>query len=237
MKRFLFVAVVAVAGAAFAQEIGTEITPVTPTSGAGNTSTSTSSSSTSSTSSQPEQKSGYVYKPKGAKEEAAKPTWDGTKVSASGGDFGLRAGFGASGSTALPASSSGGAAVAAPSVGISFMAADSFKLLVDLGFGMGMVGSSVLLALNATLGFDYLFRTPGDALRPFFHFAGFFSMAGSSNFVVGFGAQLGFGAEYFFNPAFSVNGRLLLAVPMAVPGDFVLGIFTVTPGVGATWYF
>ena len=102
---------------------------------------------------------------------------------------------------------------------------------------MALVGSEAIIALSATLGFDYLFRTPADALRPFFHLGGFFSMAGSTNLLVGFGAQLGFGAEYFFNPAFSVNGRLLLSVPMAIPGNFVLGIFTVTPGVGATWYF
>ncbi|MFZ5440767.1 MAG: hypothetical protein ACOZQL_12220 [Myxococcota bacterium] len=230
--RIALVVAVLVAGAAFAQEIGTEITPVTPSSGVNPQPTS----STPATSSQPEQKSsGYTYKPKGAKEEA-KPTWEGTRLSASSGDFGVRAGFGASGSISLPTTARG-SSVAAPSVGISYLATDGFKLLVDLGAGFAMVGSNVLLALNATVGFDYLFRTPADALRPFFHFAGFFNMAGSSSFDIGFGAQLGFGAEYFFNPAFSVNGRLLLAVPMAVSGEFTLGIFTVTPGVGATWYF
>lgn len=246
MKSLVVAAVVLVSGAAFAQEIGTEITPTTPTSGANNGSTSSSSSS-SSTTTQPEQKGGYVYRPQGAKkEEPTKGTgssstgsgWDGTKLSASSGDFGLRAGFGASGAIALPSGSASAFAssFAAPTVGVSIMAADSFKLLVDLGFGMAISGSTPIIALSATLGFDYLFRTPGDAMRPFFHLAGSFNMAGSSNFVVGFGAQLGFGAEYFFSPSFSVNGRLLLAVPMAVPGDFVLGIFTVTPGVGATWY-
>ena len=233
MKQLALLLVVVMAGSAFAQEIGTEITPTTPSSGV-----------------QPQNdppppppaeqpKSGYVYKPKGAKQESSSsgaPAFSGTKVSASSGDFGIRAGFGASGSLALPAGSGAGAAVAAPTVGIAFFATDGFKLLADLGFGMGLVGSNALIALSATVGFDYLFRTPGEALRPFFHFAGSFNMAGSSNFVIGFGAQLGFGAEYFFSPSFSVNGRLLLAVPMSVPGDFVLGIFTVTPGVGATFY-
>ena len=122
-------------------------------------------------------------------------------------------------------------------MGIAYFAGDAFKLLVDLGFGLGLVGSNALFAVSTTLGFDYLFRTPGDVLRPFFHFAGSFTLSSSgSNALVGFGAQLGFGAEYFFNPAFSVNGRLMLAVPMSANGNFVLGIFTVTPGVGATWY-
>lgn len=236
MKQLGLALAVLVAGSALAQEIGTEITPTTPTSGV-----------QPQPQTQPpppppaeQPKQGYVYKPRGAKEErtaAPAPAWTGTKVSASGGDFGLRAGFGASGSVGIPTSTSGGASVAAPSVGIAYFAGDAFKLLVDLGFGLGLVGSNALFAVSATLGFDYLFRTPGDVLRPFFHFAGSFSLSSSgSNAAIGFGAQTGFGAEYFFNPAFSVNGRLMLAVPMSANGNFVLGIFTVTPGVGATWY-
>lgn len=233
MKQ-LVLAFVVVAGSAFAQEIGTEITPTTPTSGV---QPQNNPPPPPPPAEQP--KSGYVYKPKGAKEVSTAPGaagFAGTKVSASSGDFGIRAGFGASGSAALPAGSTSGATVAAPSVGIAYFATDGFKLLVDLGFGMALVGSNALLALSATVGLDYLFRTPAEALRPFFHFAGSFYMAGSSNFAIGFGAQLGFGAEYFFSPSFSVNGRLLLSVPMSVNGQFVLGIFTVAPGVGATFY-
>ena len=235
MKQLL-VALVVVAGSSFAQEIGTEITPTTPSSGV---QTQPQNNPPPPQDQQP--KSGYVYKPKGAKDEpgtapgSGAVAFTGTKVSASSGAFGIRAGFGASGSAALPASSTG-ATVAAPSVGIAYFASDAFKLLIDLGFGMALIGSNALLALSASAGFDYLFRSPADALRPFFHFAGSFFMAGSSNFAIGFGAQLGVGAEYFFSPSFSVNGRLLLAVPMSVNGQFALGIFTVAPGVGATFY-
>lgn len=238
MKQLAFALTVLVAASASAQEIGTEITPTTPSSGVQNQPQNQNQAQTPPPAEQPPQKQGYVYKPKGAKDDAsaATPAFTGNKVSASSGDFGIRAGFGASGSVGLPTGTGGSASVAAPTVGIAYFGGDSFKLLVDLGFGLGLVGSNALFALSATLGFDYMFRTPGDALRPFFTAGASFSMAGSSNMVIGFGAQLGFGAEYFFNPAFSVNGRLLLAVPMAIPGDFVLGIFTVTPGVGATWY-
>lgn len=240
VKQFSLVLSVLVAGHAFAQEIGTEITPSTPNSGVqqqqqqqnpppSNTNSNTSSSNP------PPANSGYQYKPKGSENAAAAAkTFEGPKVSAASGDFGIRAGFGSSGSIAIPTGSA--SSLAAPTVGIAYFASDSFKLLIDLGVGMA-ISSNFLLALGANIGFDYMFRTPGDALRPFFHFAGLFNMVGSSDFAFSFGAQLGFGAEYFFNPAFSVNGRLLLAVPMSVANGFVLGIFTVTPGVGATWYF
>ncbi len=235
MKQLLVAVVMCVGLAASAQEIGTEINPVTPTSGAQTPPPEPQPSGPEPT--PPPQKTGYQYRPRGQQQAEQAPSWSGTKVSASSGDFGLRASFGASGATSIPTSSTG-ASVAAPSVGIAYFATDSFKLLADLGVGFALTGSNPLLALGATVGFDYLFRTPGEALRPFFHFAGSFSLSGSlSNPLIGFGAQLGFGAEYFFSPSFSLNGRLLLAVPMAVPGgNFVLGIFTVTPGVGATWY-
>jgi hypothetical protein len=238
MKQLSLVLSFLVAGHAFAQEIGTEITPTTPNSGVQQQQQQPQNPPPSNTNSNPPPaNSGYTYKPKGSENSSspAAKTFEGPKVSAASGDFGIRAGFGSSGSIAIPSGS--GATVAAPTVGIAYFAADSFKLLIDLGFGMAITGGSPLLALSASVGFDYLFRTPGDALRPFFHFSGSFNMAGSSSFNFGFGAALGFGAEYFFNPSFSVNGRLLLSVPMAINGDFQLGLFLVTPGVGATWYF
>jgi hypothetical protein len=205
-----------------AQEIGTEIAPVGPSSGQAPTPA--------------------LEAPVGAALPPAQslpPIGGQADVTvlraASRGAFGIRAGFGASGSIALPARTAG--SVAAPTVGVAYLATDAFKLLFDVGFGLGVTGSSTFFALNAGVGFDYLLRTPMDALRPFFHFTGLFGLGGGSTVDFTFGAQAGFGAEYFFAPAFSVNGRLLLALPMAVPGgNFSLGIFTVTPGIGATWY-
>lgn len=245
MKKLSVVCAVLVASfssGSFAQEIGTEINPVTPTSG-NNTNTNNNNSNSNNANSNTNNansnsnntNSNSTYKPKPREGDK---TFEGTAVAAQGGAFGLRAGFGASGSTAIPTTTASASALAAPTVGIAFMATDSFKLLVDLGFGMGLVGSNVVFALGTTIGFDFMFRTPGDALRPFFHGGASFNLlAASSNPLISFGAQLGFGAEYFFSPSFSINGRLMLAVPMALASNnFVLGIFTVTPGVGATWY-
>lgn len=225
MKQLVLTFAVLVAGSALAQEIGTEITPTTPTSGVQNQNQNQNPP--------PEQpKGGYVYKPKGAAGSSSEPTFTGTKVSAASGDFGIRAGFDAAVASAGITTSLGG-----PSVGISYFASDSFKLLVDLGLGLGITSRATTFSVSTTLGFDLLFRNPGDALRPFFHFAALFGLNSLGNSTeVGFGAQLGFGAEYFFNPAFAVNGRLMLAVPMAVPGgNFAVGLILV-PAVGATWY-
>lgn len=230
MKRVVLLVVALVASFAFGQEIGTEITPVGPTSSANQPPPPPPNDPNTNTTQQPAKKQARL---------GETPKFDGTKVSASSGDFGIRAGFGASGSTGIPMGTGAAATgVAAPAVGISYFASDSFKLLFDLGFGMGIVGSGVFFALGANIGFDLLFRSPADALRPFFHFAANFNLAGANAVAVGFGAQTGFGAEYFFSPSFSINGRLMLAVPMVIFGSgLALGIFTVTPGVGATWYF
>ncbi len=251
---------------ALGQEIGTEITPSTPSSGVKPATPAPNENpyaqpAPQQPAQQPQaqqqpQKGGYVYRPQGQKAtpapaatpgasgaSASAPGFQGPKVSASSGDFGIRAGFGASGSVSLPSgTSTSTVAVGAPSVGISYFATDGFKLTVDLGFGLALLTSTstAAWALNANLGFDYLFRSPGDALRPLFHFAAQFGLAGagSGDPSVGFGVEVGGGAEYFFSPSFSVYGRIGLAVPMAVPGgNFILGIFTFTPGVGASFYF
>ena len=234
--KSLALAVLVVAGSAFAQEIGTEITPTTPNSGVQQNNPPPPPQ---------EPKSGYVYKPKGAKDEggsataSAAPGFTGNKVSASSGDFGIRAGFSSSINLNTGSSSSTAALaglLSGPGVGIAYFASDPFKLLVDLQFGMLISGSSLLMSVGTVIGFDYLFRTPADALRPFVHFAGTFNLLSfGSALLVNFGAQVGFGAEYFFNPAFSVNGRMMLSVPMAASNSFVIA-FIVVPAIGATWY-
>lgn len=195
----------------------------------------------------PGQKSSYAYKPQASSDKPVAPVapaWDpALKKSASAGTFGIRAGFGATGVAAVPTGTiTATTSLAAPSIGVSFLASDGFKLLLDLGFGFGLNTSSgaSLYAFGANLGFDYLFRTPLDALRPLLHFSAQFSLAGSGSAdpVVGFGFQLAGGAEYFLSPNFAVYGRIGVAVPMSVPGgSLVLGFFTLTPGLGATFYF
>jgi hypothetical protein len=236
VKKLALVLITLAAGGAFAQEIGTEITPVTPSS---NPQTPPPSETQEP---QPEKKQGYTYQPQGGAKKAEPGAgeasgWAGPKASASSGDFGLRAGFGASAQLNVPATSAAASSFTTPTVGVAYFASDTFKLLFDLGFGLGIAGSNPLLAIGAMVGFDLMFRTPADSLRPFFHAAAMFTMGGSlNNPVLGTGAQAGFGAEFFFAPQFSVNGRLLLVVPVTLSPNFLFGLFTVSPGIGATWY-
>ncbi len=234
MKQLSLVVSFLVAGHAFAQEIGTEITPSTPNSGVQQQQQQNPPPSNTN-SNPPPANSGYTYKPKGSENSSspAAKTFEGPKVSAASGDFGIRASFG-TGASLPTLSSSSSAAVSAPSVGIAYFAGDAFKLLIDLGVGVAL-NSNASFSMSAGLGFDYLFRTPADAMRPFFHLSASFLASGNFN-NVGIAAALGFGAEYFFSPSFAVNARLLLAVPMNLTNSFLLGIFTLQPGVGATWY-
>ena len=162
------------------------------------------------------------------------PLAEAGPLSAGAGAFGIRGSF--SGTTfSIPTASAGGGGT---SVGVAYFASNGFKLLFDLGFGLASLGNELTYALNALVGFDLLFRSTADALRPFIHASAFFSLNGANQVVPGFGVQLGGGAEYFFSKHFSMNGRLLLAVPMALAnGVFAIAITTVSPAVGATWYF
>lgn len=242
MKKFLAVAVVLVGAAAFAQEIGTEINPVTPGSGVSSQPNTPSPADNpyaqpgQQPQQQPQQKQGYQYKPSGQK--SAAPTFEGPKVSAAAGDFGIRAGFLASGTTSVSGSGLT-LSIGAPAVGISYWATDDAALTLDLGFGMAIPDrGDPPVALSATLGLDYHFRNPGVALRPIFAAAVSFNMLlVGGNATIGMSAQLGGGAAYFFSPSFSLTGKLLLSVPMSFSPSFSIAFFTLTPGIGAAWYF
>ncbi len=222
MKQLALALAALAAGTAFAQEIGTEITPVTPTSAA------QQPSPPQPTAQPPQQPSGSGSAPR--KDAGA---GDGTRLSASKGDFGIRAGYAASAVIGPPAA----AGFSAPSVGVAYFASDAFKLLVDLGVGFGVNNGNPAFAAEVGVGFNYMLRTPGDSLRPFIHVLANFAMGGQlNNPSITVGVQGGFGAEYFFAPQFAVNGRLLLAVPVKLSPSFDLFVLTVSPGVGATWY-
>jgi hypothetical protein len=205
--RSLIVACCVLSSAAFAQEIGTEIAPPSPP-------------------------------PAPRAQPALGPA--GLKVSASASDFGFRAGFGTTFVT-LATGSGSAAATVAPAVGAQYFLTDAVKLLLDVGFGVvaNPGAGTTVWEVAAKVGADYLFRTPADALRPLVSIAASFGVgAGNGDPAVKFGVELGGGAEYFFSPSFSVYGRIGLALPMDVPnGDFRIGLFTLTPGVGASFYF
>lgn len=242
MKKLFAVAVALVSAVAFAQEIGTEITPVTPSSGAttpapaDNPYAQPNQGTQAQPTQQPQQKQGYQYRPSGQK--ANTPSFEGPKVSAASGDFGIRAGFGASGSTSVSGTGTN-LSVGAPSVGISFWATDEAALNFDLGFGIAIPErGDPPVALMAKVGLDYHFRNPGVALRPLFAVAASFNMLlVGSNASIGVSAELGGGAAYFFSPSFSLTGKLMLSVPMVFSPNFSIAFFTLTPGVAASWYF
>lgn len=243
MKKLFAVAVVVVSAVSFAQEIGTEITPVTPSSGATSTPAPADNpyaqpAQPAQPQGQPQQKPGYQYKPAGQKDSGGAPTWEGPKLSASAGDFGIRAGFGASGTTSVSGTGLS-LSIGAPSVGISFFATDEAALTFDLGFGIAIPDrGDPPIALAATVGLDYHFRTPGLALRPLFSAAVSFNMLlAGGNAAIGLSAQLGGGAAYFFSPSFALTGKLLLVVPMTLSPNFSIAFFSLTPGLGAAWYF
>jgi hypothetical protein len=213
MKR-LALALVLCAPVAFAQEIGTEIAPPPP--------------------------------PPSAPSEnphlqpSAKPPAEPPQVSAGSGAFGLRAGFGASGGVLASGAGVGLSAVAfAPLVGASLFVSNAFKLNFELGFGLALANGNSSWAAGVGVGAEYLFRSRTDALRPLLFVSASFgiSAVGSSDPALSFGVQAGGGAEYFFSPNFSLSGRLGLSLPVSLPnGNLVLGLSTLAPALGATFY-
>ncbi len=224
MKRLSVVGMLVVlAGASVqAQEIGTEITPVTPDNKTQNPQPNDNPYAT-----QPKEGDKPVEKPKAA------PVASGG--SAEKGAFGIRATFGGQG---VPVSSgAGNLALPTGTIGLSYWATEQFTLLFDLGFGMSITGG-VGIGFGATLGMDYHFRTAADALRPLINLQVGIGAPIANNIGNGMGlfGQVGGGAEYFFSPSFSLSGRIGLGFALSFnSGAFTLTTFT--PAVGAAWYF
>lgn len=216
--------VVLLGAAVQAQEIGTEITPVTPD----NKPQPQPNDNPYANQQQPKEGDKPVEKPKAA------PVQSGG--SADKGAFGIRATFGGQGIPTAPRGSAG-VAVPAGTVGLSYWATEQFTLLFDLGFGMGITGSFAL-GFGATVGMDYHFRSAGDSLRPLINVQ--IGLGSPISTQIGNGmslfGQVGGGAEYFFSPSFSLSGRIGLGFSLPFDsGAFSLSTFT--PAVGAAWYF
>jgi hypothetical protein len=227
-----------------AQEIGTEIQPAaTPSSGVRPASPNdnpyapqTTPPTTSPVSASPPANASTGAQHRGGAAPAAAIP-DGAKLSAGAGAFGIRAGFGG-GEVSIPTGA--GTTLTAPTVGLSIFASDDFTLLIDAGFGLAVTANgSTPVAFGLGLGFDYHFRTVLQALRPLFTLGASFNMLlVNGNSTAGVSVNVGGGAEYFLSPSFSLIGKITAAVPMSFPnGNFTLGLFTFTPGVGAAWYF
>lgn len=230
MKRLsvvMGVLVVLVGATVQAQEIGTEITPVTP------------DNRPPPNNSQPNDNP-YATQPKetdnakpAEKAKAAAPMAEGG--SADKGAFGIRATFGGQG---VPTGGgTGNVALPTGTVGLSYWATEQFTLLFDLGFGMSVRGAFGL-GFGVTVGMDYHFRTAADSLRPLINLQVGLGAPITSNIGAGMGlfGQFGGGAEYFFSPSFSLSGRLGLGFALSFDGG-AFTLTTFTPAVGAAWYF
>ena len=224
MKNLIVAAVMVLGLSAFAQEIGSEIKP-------GTTDPKTNTTTT--------YDNPYATPPTPGTTPATGNAGAavGLPLSAGKGAFGIRAGFGSAG-LALPSGTGATATVGAPTVGLTYWASDGLSLLFDVGFGLGIVGSNTLVALSAGIGIDYHGRTPLVALRPLFNFGASFGLAAvGNNLIPGLTVNVGGGAEYFLSPNFSFRGTVGVGVPMSFANNVVFGIFTFTPGVGASFYF
>jgi hypothetical protein len=240
VKKWSAVAVALLSAVALAQEIGTEVSPVTPGSEDSTPAPAEDPYAQPTQGTQLQQKPAQQYRRSGHT-----PTFEGPRVSAASGDFGIRAGFLESGWASVSPTGRPGTgrvvAVNAPSVGISYFATDEAALNFDLGFGMANPeNGDPPVALLAKLGLHYHFRNPGVALRPLIAVATSFRLdmlLVSGNANIGIAVELGRGVAYFFSPNFSLTGKLLFAVPMVFSPSFAMGFFTLTPGVVACWYF
>lgn len=168
----------------------------------------------------------------------ARPDVNG-KVAAGAGAFGIHGGFGASATLPSVSAPGAGTATAAPKLGVTFFAGDNFALEVDLGFGLGLVNSLATVTTGLAVAADIYFRPPTAALRPFFTIgAGVDLYILGSRLDTGVNAQAGLGATYFFSPNFGISGKILVVAPFLFGNSGVtVGIFTLSPGVTAHWFF
>jgi hypothetical protein len=227
VKRLCVAVSMMLSSLVLAQEIGTEITPVTP-------------DSKPKPVNQPNEN---PYAPPPASPEpketahAAKQVDNGPR-SAEKGAFGIRATFNGQvvGSSRV---GMGAGPIETGSIGLGFWASDSLTLLFDLGLGLGISGSGANIGFGAGIGIDYHFRTAADALRPLFHIqVGIGSaIAPDIGSALSLGAQVGGGAEYFFSPNFSLTGRVALGLRLPLGFGQAIVLTTLTPAVGAAWYF
>jgi hypothetical protein len=172
-------------------------------------------------------------------------------ASAGKGTFGLRANLSTGG---VPVYSPVPGAVAnAPTpvgtVGVTYFTGDALALLIEVGAGVALAGGDPRPGFSAGFGVDYHFRTPADALRPLLHAQVILSrappndLANTGQDLPWLTAQVAGGAEYFVSRYFSVSVRLGVGVAarfgLGAPeqGGGVIVVSTVTPGIGAAWYF
>ena len=241
MNRMSLVVVALVAAGAFAQEIGTEIQPSTP----GNTTPTNRAF---------DPNAGPAVRPgkKAAQPIIEEPT---SGASAGRGMFGVRVNVQAAQLTAPPAATVAGVTVSGgspysfvPSMGFSYFLDNELALLIDVGAGLGMRGSDLTWNAGLLIGIDYHFRKITEAIRPLINIQVGVAMPYNTTQTSDLNAfiphlsvigQFGGGAEYFFNPHFSVSGKVLIAFGYGYDMGPAVGHLSLntSPAVSAAWYF
>ncbi|MDP3236900.1 MAG: hypothetical protein Q8S33_22335 [Myxococcales bacterium] len=227
MKRLFVVLLVTLSSMVMAQEIGTEITPVTPE----NKPNPVNQPNDNPYATQP----ANPENPKAGAPVAAVDA--GGARSAGKGAFGIRATFAGQpipvftiGPNTTPPETG--------SVGLAYWGSDNLAVLFDLGFGLGISGGGARVGFAAGVGIDYHFRTTADALRPLINVQVAIASAIANDIgnALQLSGQFGGGAAYFFSPHFSLTGRISLGLRIPFASGLVT-LTTFTPAVGAAWYF
>ncbi len=216
MKRMVVVVCALVSASVFAQEIGTELPPEPPPPPA--------REPTRYDNTPPAQ----TAQPQSAQAGMVQPA---SVPGPRAGAFGISSGFSGN---AVP----GGVGGSVPTFGLRYLATDSMALRFDVGAGLGF-GNTFLFGFGVGFGVEAYLGSAEKPLRPFLGGGVDLGMPLSREFGnLSLAFELGGGAEYFFSDHFSLQGRLMLGLPIADLEDAdQLSLTTFTPGLRANFYF
>ncbi len=217
MKRMVVVLCALVSAAVSAQEIGTELPGDPP-----------GRAPTRYDNTPPAQGEGQqAQSSQAAAGSAAQTGVPGPK----GGTFGISSGFTGSG---VPGAIGG----TVPAFGLRYLATDSLALRFDVGAGLGF-GNTFLFGFGLGFGIESYMGSADKPLRPFIGAGIDLGMPLSREVGnLSLAIEAGGGAEYWFSDHFSLQGRLMVGLPIADLEDAdQLTLATFTPGLRANFYF
>ncbi|MBX5480444.1 MAG: hypothetical protein IRZ16_01145 [Myxococcaceae bacterium] len=152
------------------------------------------------------------------------------------GAFAIRANFNGS-SLAAPSTSSSVPASPSATFGFRYMGTDSVAVDFDVGLGLG-IASNFAFGFGAGFGVTAFLGSADKPIRPLVTGSFLFGKGVSTrgdDFTLGI--NVGGGAEYWFNDHFSLDGKLLVGLPLNFRAMDVITLGTFMPGVGANFYF
>lgn len=146
------------------------------------------------------------------------------------GAFGIRASFagGGAGTTGGPSGT----------FALRYLATEAMAVDFDVGLGVGLAGSRLNFGFGLGFGITAYMGSKDKPIRPLFTGGVSLGKVVSNTFNdFGMNIAVGGGGEYWFNDHFSVDGKLLVGVPIAFTSTLALFAGTFTPSVGANFYF